>query len=48
MIAERFALTDLKAMRAEGEAKKVWVVLDARGRWLLSFYDAILTVLQAP
>jgi len=26
MIAERFALTDLKAMRAEGEAQKVWVV----------------------
>ena len=26
MIAERFALTDLKATRAEGEAQKVWVV----------------------
>jgi hypothetical protein len=26
MIAERFALTDLKATSAEGEAQKVWVV----------------------
>jgi len=26
MIAERFALTDLKATRAKGEAQKVWVV----------------------
>ena len=48
MIAERFALTDLKAMRAEGEAQKVWVVQTREGAGLLNFYDAILTAFQAP
>ena len=48
MIAERFALTDLKATRAEGEAQKVWVVQTREGAGLLNFYDAILTAFQAP
>jgi hypothetical protein len=48
MIAERFALTDLKATRSEGEAQKVWVVQTREGAGLLNFYDAILTAFQAP
>ena len=48
MIAERFALTDLKATRPEGEAQKVWVVQTREGAGLLNFYDAILAAFQAP
>ena len=48
MIAERFALTDLKATRAKGEAQKVWVVQTREGAGLLNFYDAILAAFQAP
>ena len=42
MIAERFALTRLKATRAKGEAQKVWVVQTREGA------GAILAAFQAP
>jgi len=48
MIAERFALTDLKATRAKGEAQKVWVVQTREGAGLLNFYGAILAAFRAP
>lgn len=48
MIAERFSVSHLRAMQAEGRPQRVWIIQTREGSGVLNFYDGILAGLQAP